>query len=166
MMVRPAAADDLAAIASITNHYIATSAIHFGYQPVAVEELRWHWMEDRERFPWRVATDESGAVVGYAKAGTWRARAAYRWTAEVGVYVAPDRRRAGLGRALYTDLLDALATSGFRSAIAGITLPNPPSIALHLALGFDSVGTVRDAGFKLGEWHDVAFYQKRFVADD
>ncbi len=55
---------------------------------------------------------------------------------------------------------------GFRSAIGGITLPNDPSVALHRALGFEHVGTVRDAGYKHGAWHDVAFYQRRLRTDD
>ena len=68
----------------------------------------------------------------------------------------------GLGTALYTELLAELARRDFRSAIAGITLPNDPSIALHQKLGFVSVGTVREAGYKLGCWHDIEFWQKRF----
>jgi phosphinothricin acetyltransferase len=160
--IRPAAAEDFAAIAAITNHYIATTAIHFGYQPVTADELAAAWQAATGRYPWLVAAD-AGAVIGYAKAGEWRARDAYRWTAEIGVYVAADRRGAGTGRALYAALIEALAAAGFRSAIGGITLPNPASIALHERLGFTHVGTVRDAGYKLGAWHDVAFYQRRLA---
>lgn len=159
-MLRPAEADDFEAIATITNAYIPT-AIHFGYQPVPAAELRALWQGSRQH-PWWVAVDD-GAVVGYAKAGTWRSRDAYRWTAEVGLYVAIDRHRRGVGRALYTTLLADLALRGFRSAVGGITLPNPASVGLHVALGFEHVGTVRDAGWKLGAWHDVAFYQRRLA---
>jgi phosphinothricin acetyltransferase len=102
-------------------------------------------------------------VVGYAKAGTWRERTAYRWTAEVGLYVADAERGRGIGRALYAELLDDLARRGFRSAIAGITLPNDASIALHRVLGFVSVGVVEDAGWKHGRWHAVEFWQRRFA---
>ena len=162
MEIRAARDDDFDAIASITNYYIETSTIHFAYEPVTRASLHAAWHAGRERFPWVVAED-GGAVIGYAKAGTWRDRAAYAWTAEVGLYVHHDARRRGLGRTLYSELLAELARRGFRSAVAGITLPNDPSIALHRALGFEPVGTVRDAGWKHGRWCDVEFWQKRFA---
>jgi phosphinothricin acetyltransferase len=167
--LRPAAADDFAAIAAITNHYIETTAIHFGYQPVTADELRATWAAAQPRYPWRVAVAVAAgavAVVGYAKAGEWRSRAAYQWTAELGLYVDPAWHRRGIGRALYVDVIDAAAAAGFRSVIGGITLPNPASVELHRVLGFAHVGTFRDAGYKLGAWHDVGFYQRRLGTDD
>ncbi len=162
MSIRPATDGDLAAIAAITNHYIATSAIHFAYEPIALAELA---AQRDPRYPWLVI--EEGAVVGFAKAGAWRDRTAYAWTCEVGLYLAEQGgvRGRGLGTALYTALLDEVARRGFRSAIAGIALPNDASVALHQRLGFEPVGTVRDAGWKMGRWHDVAFWQRRFVQD-
>ena len=162
MEIRAARDDDFDAIASITNYYIVTSTIHFAYEPVTRASFHGTWLAGRDRFPWLVAED-AGAVVGYAKAGTWRDRAAYAWTAEVGLYVHHGAHRRGLGRALYSELIAELARRGFRSAVAGITLPNDPSIALHRALGFEPVGTVRDAGWKHGRWCDVEFWQKRLA---
>jgi len=121
MSIRPARDDDFPAIAAITNHYIATTAIHFAYEPVTVDEVAAHWRDGH--FPWFVV--DEGRVIGYAKAGTWRDRAAYRWTTEVGLYLDPDVRGRGLGRALYDHLLPELTRRGFRAAIAGMTLPNP-----------------------------------------
>lgn len=161
-MIRAAIEDDFPAIAGITNHYIRTSAIHFGYEPLAADYFHELWVAGRDRFPWLVA-DQGGGVIGYAKAGVWRDRAAYSWTTEIGLYVAPDALRRGVGRALYAELLQQLVDRGFRSAIAGITLPNDPSVAFHLAFGFVSVGTVRDAGWKQGAWHDVEFMQKQLT---
>lgn len=171
MEIRAARDEDFGAITSITNYYIETSTIHFAHEPLtraAVDEL---WRGTRDRYPWLVAAEDAGAgagdtaVVGYAKAGAWRSRAAYDWTTEVGLYVRPDAHRRGLGRALYSELLAEVAQRGFRSAIAGIALPNDPSLALHRALGFVSVGTVRDAGWKHGRWCDVEFWQKRLASD-
>jgi len=162
MQVRAARDDDFAAIAAITNHYIATTAIHFAYEPVAVEELHAQWQRGRAKFPWLVV-ERDGDVAGYAKAGTWRERAAYGWTTEVGLYVADSQRGRGLGRALYGALLDELTRRGFRSAIAGIALPNDASRELHRAFGFTSIGVTEDAGWKNGAWHAVEFWQKRLA---
>jgi phosphinothricin acetyltransferase len=103
--------------------------------------------------------DGDGRIAGYAYAGPFRARPAYQWTAEATVYVDPGFRRRGVGRALYTALLDALRAMGYRSAVGVVTLPNPASVALHEELGFRPAGVVRAAGFKLGAWHDVGFWQ-------
>ncbi len=160
LIIRPPRDADFAAIAAITNVYIATTTIHFGYDPITAVDIR--AMYDREH-PWLVG-EVDGVVIAYAKAGTWRARAAYRWTAETGVYVAEHAHRRGHGRAIYVALLGELAARGFHSAIAGITLPNEPSIAMHEALGFLPVGIVREAGRKFDAWHDVGFWQKRLVS--
>ena len=162
MTIRAAREEDFEAIAAITNHYIETTSIHFAYEPVPASELRDTWRKNGERYPWLVATRDDGVVIGYAKATQWRDRAAYRWTCELGIYVAPDARGKKLGTALYKALLDACQRNGFRTVIAGIALPNPRSLALHERLGFETAGVVRDAGYKRGAWHDVAFFQKRF----
>jgi L-amino acid N-acyltransferase YncA len=161
MMIRPVAEDDFIAIASITNHYIATTAIHFAYEPVTAEQLMEMW-QSHDNHPWFVVGDRQG-VVGYAKSGVWRERQAYSWTAEVGLYLAPHACGRGLGAGLYDALLDDLPRRGFRSAIAGITLPNDASIALHRKAGFERVGTFEDAGWKHGKWHAVEFWQRRFA---
>jgi len=161
MMIRPVTDDDFVAIASITNHYITTTPNHFAYEPITPESMHAQWRA-HPRHPWFVASDHQG-VVGYAKAGVWRERTAYNWTAEVGVYLSPYACGRGLGSALYEALLDELERRGFRSAIAGITLPNDASIALHQKFGFARVGVFRDAGWKMDGWRDVEFWQKRFA---
>lgn len=166
-------ADDFDAIASITNYYIVTSTIHFAYEPVTRAALHELWTSSRDRYPWLVAEAASAgaasagaaAVIGYAKAGRWRERAAYDWTAEVAVYVRHGAHRRGVGRALYSELLGDLTRRGFRSAVAGIVLPNPASVLLHEALGFEPVGVFRDAGWKHGRWCDVGFWQKRLATE-
>lgn len=106
-----------------------------------------------------VAEDEGG-VVGFAYGGPHRERPAYRWATEVSVYIEERVRRQGVGRALYANLLPLLAGRGYVTALAGITIPNAASVALHEALGFERVGVYRQIGFKAGAWRDVGWWQK------
>lgn len=172
--IREVCGADFVAIAALTNIYIVRTSIHFGYEPVTADELAASWRKGRERYPFLVAeverADAAGRVAkvfaGYAKAGTWRERAAYQWTTEVGIYVEEEFHRAGVGRALYAKLLDELKTRGFHSAVGGITMPNDPSVRLHESMGFRHVGTFRQAGWKFDAWHDVAFYQVMLRDDE
>lgn len=159
--VRSVRDEDFDAIAAITNYYIANTTVHFGYGAVTPDELR---AQRSDRYPFLVY-EEKGHVLAYAKAGVWRTREAYTWTPELGVYVAHGARGRGIGRTVYTALLLECERAGFRSVVAGITMPNDASVKLHVALGFDYVGTFRDAGWKHGTWNDVAWYQKRFASD-
>lgn len=115
---------------------------------------------------WLILEDSEGGVAGYAYGGPFKPRAAYRWSTEVSVYVDRGRQRTGGGRALYEALLDRLADRGYRMAIAGMTLPNDPSIGLHQAMGFDLVGTQRRIGWKHGQWRDVTWMQRALGPDD
>lgn len=162
-MLRAATELDLPAIAAITAPYVERTAIHFAYQPPTVDELRGQWSDTR--YPWLVAV-EGDRVIGYAKAGEWRSRAAYRWTTEIGFYLAEDRRGRGVGSRLLGALLDELTARGFRSAIGGVTLPNPASVALMERHGFTPVGVFRAVGWKLDAWHDVGFWQRGLRGDE
>jgi phosphinothricin acetyltransferase len=183
-MIRAARTDDFEAIAAITAHYVERTAIHFAYAAPSADELRAQWQAD-DRHPWLVDDgdddgdrdrdgdrdgdgdgDERGvdAVLGYAKAGAWRTRDAYRWSAELGIYLAADRRGRGRGRALLAALLDELIARGFHAAIAGITLPNPASVGLFEAAGFAHAGSFREVGWKHDAWHDVGFWQRVLTA--
>ena len=104
--------------------------------------------------------EDEGRVVGYAYAGPMKPRAAYRWSCEVSVYLELGRRRTGGGRALYEALFERLTERGYRTAVAGMTLPNDASVGLHKALGFEPIGTYRKIGWKLDTWHDVAWRQR------
>lgn len=110
---------------------------------------------------WRAfVAEEEGQVVGYAYGSSHRERAAYRWSVETTVYVKHMCHRAGIGRALYRDLLPALAQAGFCNAYAGVALPNAASLALHRAVGFKDIGTFPRVGFKQGSWRDVAWLHR------
>jgi len=156
--VRLAAAGDFEPIAAITNHYIRTTAIHFGTEQVGAAELRDLWRARGDTYPWLVA-ELGGEVIAYGKAGVYRERAAYRWTTETGIYVDPRHLGRGHGLPLYARLCAMLRAAGFHSAIGGIALPNPASVRLHERLGFVHTGTVARAGRKFDRWHDVGFWQ-------
>lgn len=158
MIVRATIEADFPAIATLTNSFIRSTAIHFGYTEVTARELIEAWRSTCATYPWLTA-EVGGAFAGYAKASVWRTREAYRWTAESGIYVEEPCRTRGVGRALYGALIDELRGRGFHSVIGGVTLPNPASVRLHESVGFEFVGRVREAGHKLGGWHDVGFWQ-------
>ena len=162
MLVRLVIADDLPAMVEITNWAIEHTAAHFGIEAISVSELSARWEQTRAWFPWYSASFE-GVLAGYAYASPYKQRAAYRWTADVSVYVHPDHQGRGVGKALYAKLIDALRAQGFRSLYAGITLPNPASRKLHESFGFEQIGTLKHAGWKLGRWHDVSFWQLTLV---
>ena len=149
---------DAAACAAIYAPYVEGSAITFDEVAPTAEQFAARIAEGSERYPWLVA-DQAGTVAGFAYASVHRTRAAYRWAADVTVYVHPDRRGAGVGRRLYEALLGLLRGQRLHTAVAGITLPNDASIALHRALGFEHVGTHRAIGWKAGAWRDVAWWQ-------
>lgn len=161
VVVRAFAERDVAPANALTNHYIATTAVHFASEPASDREFRATWEAGRADYPW-LAAEVDGAFAGYARAYRWRERAAYARTAEVGIYVERSQQGRGVGRVLYAELLRQLQHAGFRTAIGGIALPNPASIRLHEALGFRHVGTFRGVGCKFGRWHDVDFWQIDF----
>ena len=115
-----------------------------------------------ERTPWLVA-EIDGAVAGYAYADRHRERPGYRWAVNISVYVADGFTGRGVGRALYDRLLDLLRRQRFVNAYAGIALPNPASVALHESVGMRRIGVYRRVGYKLGAWHDVAWYGLRLT---
>jgi phosphinothricin acetyltransferase len=108
---------------------------------------------------WLVA-ERAGQIVGYAYGSPHRTRAAYASSCDVAIYVSADFPRAGIGRALYGELLVRLKARGFHAAFAGIAQPNPASVALHEACGFTLVGIYREVGWKMGAWRDVGWWQR------
>jgi phosphinothricin acetyltransferase len=159
LRVRRVEDPDIDRIRTIINHFIATSTFNFRTEPQTVQEWRSDWQRLHESHPWLVAVDE-GRVVGVAYAVPWNPRSAYRWTVETSVYVDPEGQRRGVGDALYANLLGRLRRQGFHGAVAVIALPNQPSVRLHERHGFTPVGVLRNAGFKLGAWHDVGYWQR------
>ncbi|TCC58840.1 N-acetyltransferase family protein [Kribbella pittospori] len=157
--IRDASELDGPACAAIYTPYVTDTAITFETEPPTAADMADRIAKTQETHAWVVLEDE-GRVVGYAYASQMKPRAAYRWSCALSVYIEPGRRRTGGGRALYEALFERLAERGFRTAVAGTTLPNEASVGLHTALGFETVGTYRKIGWKLGAWHDVHYWQR------
>jgi phosphinothricin acetyltransferase len=157
--VRDASERDAEACAAIYAPYVTDTAISFETDPPQPAEMAGRIAAAVCTHAW-VVLEDHGRVVGYAYGGPFASRAAYRWSCEVSVYLERGRRRTGGGRALYHALFDRLAGRGFRTAVAGMALPNDASVGLHRALGFEPVGTYRRIGWKHGTWHDVSWMQR------
>jgi L-amino acid N-acyltransferase YncA len=162
--IRDASEQDAEACAAIYAPYVTDTAITFEIDPPSPAEMSERIAAAGRTHAWLVLEDD-GRVVGYAYGGPFKARAAYRWSCEVSVYLERGRRRTGAGRALYEALFERLAARGFRTAVAGMTLPNEASVGLHRALGFEPIGTYRKIGWKHDRWHDVAWAQRPLAAD-
>jgi L-amino acid N-acyltransferase YncA len=153
---------DAAACAAIYAPHVEGGATSFEQDPPGAAEFAERIDRTVVTHPWLVAECD-GEVVGYAYACPHRARPAYRWAADVSVYVAAEQHGRGLGRALYAELLERLRRQRFQVACAGITLPNEASVALHESLGFVAVGVYRRIGWKAGAWRDVGWWQLELV---
>ena len=158
-MIRAAHEADSAAIAAIYNHYVLNTTATFEERAVPEGEIG-----ERVRniiglgLPWIVAADR-GEVIGYSYATPWKARSAYRYTVEVAIYVSPSDQGRGWGTRLYRHLFAELKEAGVHAVLAGITLPNDPSVALHEKLGMVKVAHLKEVGLKFDRWLDVGYWQ-------
>ncbi|MDR3636627.1 MAG: GNAT family N-acetyltransferase [Isosphaeraceae bacterium] len=162
--VRHAVAEDMPVICEIVNYFIKNSWVNFRTRPQTSQEWTSDWERHRERYPWLVATRQD-EVIGVAYAAPFKPREAYDWCVEVTVYVSHEIHRRGVGKTLYRHLIPILQDQGYRTMVAVIGLPNPNSVALHEAFGFEHAGTLRRVGYKFDEWHDVGFWQRTVVSD-
>jgi phosphinothricin acetyltransferase len=165
LILRPAIATDLPAIQAIYAHHVLNGAASFEEVPPDIAEITRRWQAIRGAgLPYLVAetaAGDDGGIVGYAYAGPYRPRAAYRFTVEDSIYLAPLAQGRGIGRALLARIIDDCTAIGLRQMIAVIgDSANQASIGLHRALGFDSVGTFRAVGFKFGRWVDSVLMQR------
>jgi L-amino acid N-acyltransferase YncA len=156
--IRPANDGDAEAIAAIYRPVVENTAISFETIAPDRDEISRRLSETMTRYPWLVC-ERDRHIVGYAYATQHRVRAAYQWSVDTSVYIDDAHKRSGVGRGLYQSLFAILAAQGFFNAFAGIALPNPASVGLHEAMGFQKLGVYRNVGFKLGEWRDVGWWQ-------
>lgn len=158
-MIRNATPADAPVICAIYNQYVAASVATFEEHPVPVAGMGARIAEITQSLPW-LLVEERRTVAGYAYATVWKPRQAYRYTVETTIYMKSAACSRGLGIRLYGALITALEARGVHSALAGIALPNPASIALHERLGFRQVGRLEQVGWKLGRWVDVGYWQR------
>ena len=158
--IRAAVTDDAVRIAAIYAPYVERTAVSFEYIAPPADDVARRIEKCLTRWQWLVA-EIDGQVAGYAYGSQHRERPAYRWSVEVSAYVDSRYQRRGIGAALYAALLDDLARKGFCHAFAGITLPNAASVGLHTHMGFSPIGVFASIGWKFGQWHDVAWFQRK-----
>ncbi len=165
IVIRPADPVDAEAMARIYNHYVEHTAITFDIEKVSADQRR-DWMghyaiDGRHRL---IVAEADGEMVGWASSSAFGSRAAYAPSVESSIYLAPDRRGAGLGSTLYASLLEALEGEDVHRIYAGITLPNAASEALHRRFGFEKVGVYNEVGRKFDRYWDVVWFEKRMGA--
>jgi L-amino acid N-acyltransferase YncA len=157
-LVRPATGADLPAAAAVYDEQVHTGISTFDLEPPGLAYWQ-HLQESTEPGDHFLVAECEGEVVGFAYASTYRPRPGYLLTRETSVYLSEAARGRGLGRLLYDDLLTRLRQDGMHVALALIALPNPASVALHEACGFEHLGTMREVGRKFDRWLDTAWYQ-------
>lgn len=161
LMIRSATLADVPAITNIYAEAVNHGTATFELTPPDVTEMTRRFDElARGGFPYFVATID-GNIAGYAYAGLYRARPAYRFTVENSVYLAPASHRQGIGLALLTELIVQCEARGYRQMIAVIgDSANAASIGVHARAGFEMIGTHPSVGFKFGRWLDTVMMQR------
>ena len=157
--VRPATAADLDGAAAIYDEQVRVGISTFDLEPPPVSYWA-HHLESTEPGDHFLVADDGGAIVGFAYSSAYRPRPGYRLTRETSVYLSENARGQGLGRRMYDELLARVRADGVHVVLALVALPNPPSIALHEACGFEHLGTMREVGWEFDRWLDTAWYQK------
>jgi phosphinothricin acetyltransferase len=159
--IRSGSLADLARLTEIYNHYVRETAITFDIEPFSVEARR-PWLDQfSEAGRYRIlVAEEAETVIGYACSMRFRPKAAYGTSVETSVYLDPDAAGQGIGTRLYTALFDRLRTEDIHRAYAGVTQPNPASVALHQRFGFRSIGIYHQVGRKLGRYWDVEWFER------
>jgi len=158
--IRPAETRDMPAVTEIYGHHVRHGFASFETEPPSLDEMTARWQSNAAKgLPYIVAV-EDGHVVGYAYAGPYRHRRAYRFSVENSVYMAPNMGGRGIGRRLLEKLISECETRGCRQMVAIIgDSGNEASIALHKRVGFEETGILRDVGFKRGRWVDTVIMQ-------
>jgi phosphinothricin acetyltransferase len=159
--VRTARRSDLPRLTEIYNHYVLHTPVTFDIEAYTLERRSTWFQQFASYGRYRLfVAEEEGHVLGYAGTTRFRPKAAYDTTVETTIYCAPDSVGKGVGGMLYSALFAAIAQCDIRSIVAGYTLPNPASEALHRRFGFELVGIFHENGRKFGRYWDVAWTER------
>ncbi len=161
-MIRAATEADLPRITEIYRDAVLNGTATYELEPPSLPEMRSRYEGLRAKgYPFLVATDEDGTVLGYAYAGPFRTRPAYRFIVEDSIYMAPEAKGRGIGMTLMKSLIEEVRRLGFRQfvAVIGDGKPDSPSVRLHEKLGFAHSGVLAGSGYKHGRWLDTTFMQ-------
>ena len=158
MNIHPVSLIDAAQVAEIYNYYVQNTHHTFETEPLSGEEMEQRIIKVTKDYPFLIAEDD-GEIFGYAYATQFKLRQAYAFSAEVSIYVRNAAKQKGIGTQLYMQLFDELAETDIHAIVAGISLPNEPSIKFHEKLGFSKVAHFREVGYKLGRWVDVGYWE-------
>lgn len=159
MIIRDCKVKDAEALCNIYNHYIQNSTCTFEETEISVSTMKERLSATCKDYPWLIC-EQHNIILGYAYATAWKGRSAYRHSVEVTVYVDKTATGNGVGDVLYNALEQKLRHQNRHVLLAGISLPNPASIALHEKHGFAKVAHLKQVGFKHGDWVDVGYWQK------
>jgi L-amino acid N-acyltransferase YncA len=157
-MIRKVEIRDAEEITAIYNYYIENTTITFEEESVSVEEMAARIESISSIYPYFVVED-NGIVVGYAYATQWKARSAYRFSAEVTIYLHHELKGKGIGSTLFHALVEEMRKTDLHVLVGGIALPNEASIALHEKFGFKKIAQFEEIGFKFGKWIDVGYWE-------
>ncbi|MBN1924603.1 MAG: N-acetyltransferase [Prolixibacteraceae bacterium] len=158
MNIRSVNIKDACQITHIYNYYIEKTIVTFEETRITEEEMARRIKSISSEYPFLVIEDNN-EIAGYAYATRWKERTAYRFSAEVTIYLHPEKTGKGYGSKLYSHFLDEIRKSNLHALLAGISLPNRTSIALHEKFGFKKVGCLEQVGFKFEEWIDVGYWE-------
>lgn len=160
--IRPAEARDIPDMREIYNHYVANSTVTFDEDALTLAEMRKKFTRVADLgYPWLVAVSPRGVVLGYAYVTPWNAKAAYRFTVEISIYLGPASTGKGLGSALMAELLERAKAAGIKEVLAIVADRGADaSIRLHERFGFTEVGRMGRVGFKFGRWLGTVQLQK------
>lgn len=157
IVIRLATPEDAEATVKIYAKYVSDTTVSFEVEVPTVEEFRNRMEQILAQFPWLVC-EIDGVVAGYAYGSKHAQRAAYRWSADLSVYIDEKYHRRHIAAALYDALLSMLKAQGYYTVYAGVSTPNPKSEAFHTALGFEVVGVYPNVGYKRGTWCTLTWY--------
>jgi phosphinothricin acetyltransferase len=157
-MIRPVRLSDAEAICGIYNYYIEHTVITFEEIPLSIGEMEERIRKISSKYPYLV-WEENEKVTGYSYINTWKERAAYRYAAELSIYLENGKQGKGVGRTLLTRILEEVRKTDIHVLVSGITLPNDRSTALHEKFGFKKIAQFNEIGYKDNNWLDVGYWE-------